>query len=246
MTTSSIQSSLKVLLLILSCAVNAAYADSKEYASIVAQYALEKDDIFGHSEGRIDGEYFLALTANRLSPKEGINPSIYFLTINKGKPRLVTKIDLQGDYVSAYSVNITNNSIYLEHSVGHHGWHGGRYQFKKINQKFKLIGFNSQSFALGCYAGDDASPSCNTYEVWSGNSHNLLTSNTVCWKEKLVTRQQNKMAWDRYEKWLQPQKGMRYQLKVSQIDLPLLDGFDLSKSLPGSCYFDSKNRLVKK
>ena len=246
MTICSMKSTLKILFLALSCLINFAYAESPEYRLIIEYYGLNQDDILGYSAGIIDGEYYLALNANKLFPKEESTPNVYLLTINKGEPRLVVKMDLQLNDSFGYSLNIMNNSLYVRQSVAHHGWHDERFQFKRVNQEFRLVGIEQQSIALGCYAGDESSSSCDKYEVWSGNSYNLLTSNTICWKENLPNQQKSKAASDRYKKWLQPKKGMRYQMKFSQVNLPLLDGFDFFEfSSPQSCYFDSKNRLIK-
>ena len=242
----SMQGTIKVIFLAVLCLINFAYADSPEYRLIIEHYGLNQDDVLGYSEGNIDGEYYLALNAIRLFPKEENKPNVYLLTIRKGEPSLVVKMDLQLNDSFGFSLNIMNNSLYVLQSVAHHGWHDIRFQFKRVSQEFKLVGIEQQSMVLGCYAGDESLPSCDKYEVWSGNSYNLMTSNTICWKENLFFIHKSNTATDRYKKWLQPKKGIRHQMKFSQIKLPLLDGFNFYEfTSPKSCYFDSKNKLIK-
>ena len=242
----SMKSTLKILFLALSCLINFAYAESSEYRSVIEYYGLNQDDVLSYSEGIIDGEYYLALNANKLFPKEESYPNVYLITINKDEPRLVVKMDLQLNDSFGFSLNIINNSIYVQQSVAHHGWHDTRFQFKKVSHEFRLVGIEQQSMTLACYAGDASFPSCEKYEVWSGNSYNLMTSNTICWKENLLFMQKSNIATDRYKKWLQPKKGIRHQMKFSKIKLPSLDGFNFYEfTSPKSCYFDSKNKLIK-
>jgi hypothetical protein len=107
-----------------------------------------------------------------------------------------------------------------------------------------MIGAESQSQALGCYAGDE-SPSCNKYEVMAGTSYNFLTSSAICWRETFNAIQQEKFkkAQRRFDKWLPPNNGVRHKMAFQPVNLPLLDGFDIYGPLPKTCYFDHKNKV---
>ena len=233
---------LNIFFLTISCLTNFVYAESQEYQSTIEQYGLHKDSVLGYSEGSIDGQYYLAL----VYLKEVNNSEIYLLTINSDKSNSAVKLSLQLDSPTGYSVNIKNNSFYIQSSVAHHGWYDRRFQFKKVSQEFRLVGIEDQSMVLGCYAGDELSSSCESYEVWSSNSYNLLTSKAICWKKTLTNDKNIKAASDRYEKWLQPKSGVRHQIEFSKMNLPMLDGFNFFEfDLPKSCYFDGKNKLIK-
>ena len=233
------ENAIKIIFLIFFFTINFAYAESTEYRYIIEYYGLKKDNVLGASEGTIDGQYYLALSANKLFPEEESNQNLYIVTLIKNQPHLVMKIDLQLNDSFGFSLKINNNSIYIQRSVAHHGWYDERFQFKKINQEFKLVGIEQQSLRLGCYAGDDTSPECEKYEMWYGNSYNLMTYDTICWSKKLFTTQESNEVHSRYEKWLQPKSGMRHHMKFSKMTLPLLYNFNFYEfEAPKSCYFD--------
>jgi hypothetical protein len=248
--------SMKSLLSILLFAItlNDSYANDQRYDWILEQYENKEssgsDAIHDYKTGQIDGEQYLAIIANRTSPKEeDFHPFILIFKGNLKDHTAIAQEDLQYDNVVAYSVEIKENSIYLMHTNAHHGVFDERYQFKKINQSFRMVGAETQSSQLGCYASGEFSPGCDTYDVWSGNSYNFLTSTTICWQETipLENQQRSKEARDRYQKWHQPKRGVRHQMKFTQMNLPLLEGFDFFEPfLPNSCSFDHKNRLINR
>lgn len=233
-------------LLLLACFSNNVHANDKSYDWVLEQYDNnEASEIEAHANGQIDGEEYIAIIARRTSPTNNDGPVVLIFKKTTNRPAIIAKIDLQGDYAPGYSVTIRKDSIYLEHWVGHHGWHGRRYQFKQTDHKFRMIGAENQSQQLGCYAGDE-SPNCNEREVWSGTSYNFLTSSAICWQETINQRNEGKIkeASRRSEKWLRPKNGVSHQMTFSPMNLPLLDGFDFFEfSLPTACYFDHKNKL---
>lgn len=245
---------MKSLLSILLFAIilNDSYANDQQYDWILEQYEnkepSESDAIHGYKTGQIGDEQYLAIIANQTSPKkEDFRPMILIFKRNLKDYITIAQVDLQYDNVVAYHVEIKENSIYLMHANAHHGVFDERYQFKKINQSFRMVGAETQSSQLGCYASGEFSPGCDTYDVWSGNSYNFLTSTTICWQETipLENQQRSKEERDRYQKWHQPKRGVRHQMKFTQMNLPLLDGFDFfESSLPKSCYFDHQNKLI--
>lgn len=232
--------------------LNDSYANDQRYEWILEQYenkeTSEYDAIHDHGIGQIDGEQYLAIIANRTSPKkEEFRPVILIFKRNLKDNITIAQVDLQYDNVLAYSVEIKNNSIYLMHTNAHHGIFDERYQFKKVEQSFRMVGADVQSSQLGCYADGEFSPGCDTRDVWSGNSYNFLTSTTICWQEMipLDNQQRSDEARDRYKKWHQPKRGVKHQMKFPPINLPLLDGFDFFQPfLPKSCGFDYQNRLL--
>ncbi len=233
-------------LLLLACFSNSLYANAKTYEWVLEQYGNnETSEIEARANGQIDGEEYIAIIARRTSPTNNDGPVVLVFKNTPNRLAIIARIDLQGDHVAGYSVTIKNNSIYLEHWVGHHGWHGTRYQFKQTNHKFKMIGAEHQSQQLGCYAGDE-SPSCSEREVWSGTSYNFLTSSAICWQQTINQRHERKIkeASRRFGKWFQPKNGANHQMTFRPINLPLLNGFDyFGFSLPKACYFDHKNKL---
>jgi len=205
-------------------------------------------EITAHANGSIDGIEHIAVILGQAPPNYD-GPVILIYRKVRDRKTLVTKIDLQGDHAADYNLSIKNNSLYLEHVVGHHGLHGSRYQFKQVESKFRMIGVESRSEALGCYAGDE-SPRCDEYEAWSGTSYNLLTSSAICWRAafSLSLRNERKLKKEasRKEYWQQPKDAVNHQMSFQPVKLPLLDEFsffDFDFSLPKACYFDHKNRL---
>lgn len=232
--------------LLLACLSDAWCASDTPYDWVLQQYSnKDPSEIAAQTEGRIDGAQYVAIIARRTSPTSSDGPVILIFRGPLDRPAVVATIDLQGDYAGGYSVAMKNDSIYLEHWVGHHGWHGGRYQFKQVDNAFRLIGAEYQAQQLGCYAGDE-SPKCSTREVWSGASYNFLTSSAICWQQTISLRNERSIseAGRRSERWLQPKGGVRHQMPFRPINRPSLDGFNfLAFSLPNACYFDHKNKL---
>lgn len=242
---------LKIYLLFCCCVVNSAYADSKVSRSILEQYSISENNIHGYTEGIIDGEHYAAFIANKLYPKEVSSSAIFLLAINKDKSRSEARIDLRDDARHKYTMKIKNDSLFIYHSLIHYSnkWYDIRHQFKRVNQKFRIVGTDEQIMELSCL-----SQSCRTEDIlrWYGASYNFLSTTTICWKETVdLTAEQKAKATreryeNRYEQWVQPKKGMRHQMKLPEADLLLLDGFNLLKfPWPDSCHFDGNNRLVK-
>ncbi|HLF95625.1 MAG TPA: hypothetical protein VI457_00635 [Methylococcaceae bacterium] len=228
------------------CVSNSLSANDRSYDWVLEQYGNnETSEIEAHANGEIGGVKYIAIIARRTSPANNDGPAVLVFKKTANRPTIIAKIDLQGDYAAGYSVAIRNGSIYLEHWVGHHGWHGRRYQFKQTDHGFRMIGAEHQSQQLGCYAGDD-SPTCSEREVWSGASYNFPMASAICWQETINQRRERRIKEmsRRSEKWLQPKSGVRHQMTFRPINPPSLDGFDfLEFSLPKACYFDHKNRL---
>lgn len=232
-------------LLLLFCFSSSLYANVTSYEWVLEQYGNNQtSEIEARAAGQIEGDDYIAIIARRTSATSNDGPVILVFKNTQNRLAIVAKIDLQGDHAIGYGVTIENNSIYIEHWVGHHGWHGKRYQFKKIKNKFKMVGAERQFQKLGCYAGDE-SPSCSEREVWSGASFNFLTSSAICWQQTINQRdiRKSKDALPRFGKWVQPKNGVRYQMTFRPVYLPLLDGLDfLEFSLPKACYIDHKNK----
>lgn len=233
------------LSLLAACCSSGLLASEKSYDLLLERY-FSKDfsEIAAHANGFIDGVEHIALIVTAASPTYD-GPVILLYRKMGNRAALVTKIDLQGDHVAGYDLSIKNNSLYLEHVVGHHGWHGSRYQFKQVENKFRMIGVESRSEALGCYAGDD-SPKCDEYEAFSGTSYNLLTSTAICWRAAFSLRNERKLKKEasRKEYWQHPKEAAHHQMSFQPVKLPFLDSFNFfDVSLPNACYFDHKNKL---
>ena len=111
--------------------VKNSFASGKTVEDIIRQYNTGHiSEIASHTSGTIDGIEHVAIIAEQASPTYG-GPVIIFYQKEQNKSKIVTTIDLQGDYSSSYNLVIKNNSLYIENLIGHHGLHGSRYQFKK-------------------------------------------------------------------------------------------------------------------
>ena len=227
--------------LLASCSTGLLAGEQSYDALLDSYYRKDLSEIPAHANGPIDGVEYIVLVAE--SPSEGGPVILLFQKADK-KAALVRKIDLQGDHSAIYDVAIKNNALYLESVVGHHGWHGARYQFKQVDGKFRMIGIESRSEALGCYAGDE-SPTCDEYEAWSGTSFNLLTASAVCWRVAFRDeRKLEKALARRKEYWQRPKGAVSHHMPLRRAELPLLEEFNiLDFSPPHACYLDHKNRV---
>jgi hypothetical protein len=218
------------------------FADGKNYEWVPKQYsdAGEEAEIIELANGQIDGEEYIALLS-RISADH--NETMFVFKKTRNRHTLIAKI--KNFYTIQNRVDIKNNSIYLESGTVYHGTYDTRYQFRRIGNKFKMIGAEYQAQHLLCDSGEE---SCH-YDgsVWSGDSYNFLTSSAICWQELIFDLGGQKYAEvnDRYQKWLPSKNAVSHQMKFRPIKLPLLDGFDLDLDfeLPATCYFDNRNKL---
>jgi hypothetical protein len=236
------------LLFLLAISLNAFGAEeSVSYDWLMEQYRND-ERYFGMLEpveGRIDDEEYVAIGTQKASPTDNSGTAILIFRKATGQFDVITKVDISSWSMPEIDITIKNNSLFIEGLVAHHGLHGKRYQFKRINGKFRLIGMKWQHLvSLACH-DDDESPPCG-WEGFSGNSYNFLTSSALCWQDIFNpdNKQRFKEAIRRFHEWLQPKGGVRHQMTFRPIDLPLMDGFAESEfSSPESCYFDGKNKL---
>lgn len=235
---SGIKSQIKYLLpfLLLVGQSDSVYAEP-DYDWVLEQYGNDENS----AKGQINGEEYIAVVADQISSTDNqYKSAIFVFRKTKNHPAPIAEIDLEGQSTNGFSVNIKNDSIYLEWWVGHNGWWGARYQFKQINHEFKLIGAERHVEQLLCYLSN--TPGCEEHEVLSGTSYNFLTSSAICWQE--IRR------WDNYKskkmEWIPSKNAVSHQMKFKPIKLPLLDGFPVYFGEPAACYFDGKNKLVTK
>lgn len=240
----SIQNTSSTLLFALSCAVNVACAAPEQRHWALEQYASkEKVGISAYSEGLIDGRHYLALIAS--SPEGANSSAIHFFLRDRGRHRVIARIELPIDFAANYRIEIRNNSFFIRRSVAHQGSHDARYQFKIVDKKFRLVGTERQSMQLGCYAGEDNMSTCTNHEVWSGTSYNFLKSSAICWRETIdhQDKLRIKEAADRFEQMSHPKGGIRSEVHYAKVKMPSLEVFNFSDfSLPRGCYFDQKNK----
>jgi hypothetical protein len=216
-------------------------AEDTSWDWLVAQYKSgDFEGIDEHAEGRIDGEDYLAMITWQTSPE----PSLLLFRKNADRFKLIAKAQT----INHAKVSIKNNSLFLEEWTGHHGWHGVRYQFKRIDGEFTMIGAEHRSsYFISCDAGDD-SPTCYKHGAFEGKSYNFLTSEALCWGENIRFDDEKrwKEASRRFDAWLQPKGGSRHKMSFRKIGLILLDGSDFDVSdLPETCYFDHQGKLHK-
>jgi len=239
-----------LLLFLLAGLSNMASASDKFHEWILEQYGIK--EFISRAQGRIDGEEYIAL-----SQTDSNDINIYLFRKTPGQPVLIAKFD-EPNPIGSSIVTIKNNSIYLEYGNGHHGLYAHRYQFKQIDGKFRLVGYETRSDTSCFYAagGDEAaSVKCRNVpsEIFSGASYNLLASAVICFQEAYNWRK------GRFSKlnepggtvdWSFPKNGVSYRMlipPIKSVDLSLLDGFDFYDSdfrMPEFCYFDYKNKLI--
>lgn len=204
--------------------------DGNSYETALKAHGSKNDSVLSSEEGEIDGEKHLIVVTQRET-----GPYVYLFKreseLYKGIGR--TKIP------TLQKVSIKNNSLFLELSFCHHGCSDTRYQFKRVAGNLRLVGVDLQNETwCSYYDGKNALPDCN-YSVRSGNSYNLLASESVCWAEELQEGKELKINTKPY----QP-RGLQHRITFSKVDLPLFDGFVENNSLlPKSCYFDSKKKI---
>jgi hypothetical protein len=229
--------------------------ESISYDWIMGQYENDGRDFGMHDpvKGRIDGEEYVAIATQQASPTptvDSIGQEILIFRKIDDQFDTIAKVNVLGAF-SETSVTIENNSLFIEDWVAHQGVHVGRYQFKRINGKFRLIGMEQRSSTIGdC---DDCCKESNCYPdaVFAGTSYNFLTSSALSWQETIKFRNKQQLYKARYEeasrrfyKWLQPKGGVRHSWTFCPIDLPLMDGFDESGFFPPkSCYFGHKDKI---
>lgn len=209
-------------------------AGSDSYESLLKQYEAKDEVVISSEEGQMDGEHFLAVIA-----KQEMGLLLVLFRRDSMRHIGVGKIKLRDSPPSLSTVAIAKNSIFVETSSCHHGCTDTRYQFKNVGSLIKLVGIESQNETWCSYYDEkNAPPDCNN-SVRSGNSHNLLSSTTICWSE---IEPKDKSP-SNLPKQYQP-RGAQHKMTFSKVDLPLLDGFNLDKfPLPKSCYFDYKKRV---
>ncbi len=212
--------------------------------------------IVRYSQGKIDGEVFTAIVANRGNPEENRRPVIVIFGSRNGQHRLFTEFEI-GE--RGASTSVKNNSIYIRQDYAHHGIRFVQYQFKQVDGEFKMIGIESQDMSPGDYRGVSEkardAPGYRSQEMWSGTSTNLLASRGECWMKMLDSGDspanviQLKEAQSLFERGARPKNVVTGEMRFPQLKLlPLskfeLDGVRVDDFYP-SCYFDCKKRLHK-
>ena len=196
--------------------------------------------------GQIDGNTYLALIVKKSEAGEMLLV-VYDESIS-GKPSNIAIGELSTSPPFLYEVEIRKNSIFLNSSYCHNGCYDDRYQFKIIDGKFRLIGYESQvetasiNFdtkkvlaSCGVKPGDDIPDDCGTNVVSAGNSYNLLNSTSICWFDNSGNIPTNHKFSPR---------GAQHKVILKIIALPLMDGFNPEKTtLPQTCYFDYNKKL---
>lgn len=210
--------------------------------------------IVQYSQGKIDGEVYMSVVANRGNPREDSRPVVVIFGSRNGQHKLLTEFEI-GDGVST---RVKNNSIYIRLDYAHHGIRFIQYQFKRVDGEFKMIGIESQDMSLSDYGVSEKeldAPGYRSREMWSGTSTNLLASRGECWlkmfdagdsPENLL---QQKQAHNLFEQGARPKNAVTGEIRFPQTKLLLLskfepDGVRADYFYP-SCYFDYKKRLHK-
>ena len=208
------------------------FASEKSAGVTPKRFEAKDDSTLSSQEGEIDGEHFLVT----ISQREGRSALAVFRR-DAGRYVVVGKMNLPLSPPSLVTARISKNSIFLETNFCHHGCSDTRYQFKKIENIFRLIGIESQN-ETWCSYYDTHAPSDCDYSVRSGNSYNLLSSTSMCWAEVIAEGKDSEKTQRQY----QP-RGVQQKMTFEVIELPLLDGFNLNDFvLPKSCYFDSNKK----
>jgi hypothetical protein len=208
------------------------FAGDDSSGVISARFDDKNDSMVGAKEGEIDGERFHIT----ISQRDGWSMLAVFRR-DAGRYVSVGKMKLPPSPPSLVTVTISKNSIFVEASFCHHGCTDTRYQFKKVESLFRLIGIESQNETWCSYYDTNAPSDCN-YSVRSGDSFNLLSSTAVCWAEDVAEGR----GPEKTQKQYQP-RGVQHRMTFSRVDPPLLDGFSPDDLiLPKSCYFDSNGR----
>lgn len=240
-------------LLLLACSPNVWPADSDGHDWVLEQYANKSPEITQIAKGKIDGEEYIVIMANRTSPDSESGPVTLMFKKTPDRPAFVAQLDFP--YNADHDVYIKNNSIYIKYGTAHNGVYNKRYQFKQIEHKFRMVGIESQSIAMLCSIHDDQD--CD--DAWFGTSYNLLASSAICWKttstsfedcghDKKCEARMDKKFEERkrkFENFLYPKNRVSHRMRFRPVKkLPLLDEFDFySFETPAACYFDHENKL---
>ena len=124
------------------------YADDKIYEWMLKQYEAKNETIIDNQvDVNIDGEPHFVIVARDVDAERDADTST-------DKQYLGVFKKIQGKFVSVALARLTdvgyqeypiaeikNNAIFLMTTYCHHGCYYKRYQFKKINQRLKLVGF---------------------------------------------------------------------------------------------------------
>lgn len=212
-----------------------AYAKDTSYEWVLEKYdSKEESVIVSSAVGQIDGKQFLAVIT-----RQDLGALLTVFRRDSARYVGIAQTKYMNGFPSHIStVAVANNSLFLKTGDCHHGCYHDRYQFKNIDQLFRLVGVEFQKNTLSCYYyGTNAPPQCEKYDVRSGNSYNLLASTSICWLETIQSTR-------KVPKSYQP-RGEQRKMILPQITLPSLDGLDLDNlSLP-KCDIDFKKRLYK-
>ncbi len=213
-------------------AISSASQDS--YELVLKQYDAKNSSLINSEDGQIDGERYLAVIT-----KQEMGQLLTVFRRNSTRYIGVAQAELPDSPTSFSTVTIEKNSIFVETSFCHHGCTDARYQFKKIDRLFKLVGVESHGETWCSYYDEKNAPADCNNSVRFGSSYNLLSSTSICWFEI----EPEGKAPSKLPKQYQP-RGVQHKMTFSKVDLPLLDGFNPDKfSLPKSCYFDYKKRV---
>ena len=214
------------------------YADDKIYEWMLKQYEAKNETIIDNQvDVNIDGEPHFVIVARDVDAERDADTST-------DKQYLGVFKKIQGKFVSVALARLTdvgyqeypiaeikNNAIFLMTTYCHHGCYYKRYQFKKINQRLKLVGFEL------C---EHKEANCN-FGVAYGNSYNYLTSTSICWLD-ITPMTEAEAKPDRVNQY-QP-RGVQHKMLFKKTPLKLLDGFDTNTySPPKSCNFDYRKKL---
>nr|WP_295772189.1 hypothetical protein [Rhodoferax sp.] len=212
-----------------------------------------------YSQGKIDGEAYTAVVADRGSPKEDRRPVIVIFGSRDGQHKLIAEFEIGNGGASAGTLpRVKSNSIYIRQDYAHHGIRFVQYQFKRVGGEFRLIGIESQDMSPSDYGVSEkerAAPGYRSQEMWSGTSTNLLTSRCECWLKMFdmgdlpANLNQRKEAQNLFERGARPKNAVTAEIRFPQTRLRPLsqfepDGVGVDFFYP-SCYFDYKKRLHK-
>ena len=160
-----------------------------------------------YSQGKIDGEMYTAVVANRGSPAVD-HPVLVIFGSRGARHTVLVEFEI-GEEVSP---RIANNSIYIRQDYAHHGIRFIQYQFRRVGGEFKMVGSESQNMSPREYSGlsekSQDAPGHKSREVWSGTSVNLLTARSQCWLDTLdiddspTARMRQARAQDLFERGL--------------------------------------------
>ncbi|HEX7640672.1 MAG TPA: hypothetical protein VF472_00535 [Burkholderiaceae bacterium] len=217
---------------------------------------LNKSDVIAQSsQGKIDGETYTAVVANRRNPKEELHPVVVIFSSRDGRHKLLTEFDIE----NGVSSKIENNSIYIRQDYAHHGIRFIQYQFKRVGGEFKMIGIESQDMSSSDYGGvseiEREAPNYRSQEMWSGISTNLLTARSECWLKMFdidysqANPNQQDEAQSLFYRGARPKNAVTGEIRFSTTELLPLSkfashGFRANYFYP-SCYFDYHKHLHK-